>query len=116
MNKLIYCFKDIIKSIFVGIVVSLVLILISALVSTLINGVDIKNILNTVRRTLFIVGALGLILFSGFVLKRNARRPLVYEKQWKEEFKVIKFQNVIMFIAIVILCFGIILDRIIYYL
>lgn len=116
MNKLIYCFRDIIKSILVGIVVSLVLVIISGLGSILINGVDMRSLLNTIKRTLFITGALGLILFSGFVLKRDVRRPLVHEKQWKEKFKVIKFQNVIMFIAIVILCFGIVLDRIIYYL
>lgn len=116
MSKLIYCFKDIIKSILAGMIVSLVLIIISGLGSILINGMDMKILLNTIKRILFIAGALGLILFSGFVLKRDARRPLVYEKQWKEEFKVIKFQNVIMFISIVILCFGIVLDRIIYYL
>lgn len=108
-------FKDIIKSILVGMIVSLVLIIISGLGSILVNGIDIKGTLDIMKSTLFIIGAFGLLIFSGFILKRDSRRPLIYEKQWKEKFKVIKFQNVLMFIAIMILCFGIILDRISYY-
>jgi len=115
MSKIMSYFKDIIKSLMVGIIVSLVLIIISGLCSILVNGNNIKNTLDIMKNTLFIIGAFGLLLFSGFILKRDSRRPLIYEKQWKEKFKIIQFQNVLMFIAIMILCFGIILDRIIYY-
>lgn len=115
MNKTIDYFKDIIKSLMIGIMVAFIIMVLAALISVIEKNNNIKEVLEIVKNTLFIIGAFGLLMCSGFILKREARRPLSYEDQWKEKFRVIKFQNVLMVITITILCFGIGIDRIIYY-
>lgn len=114
-DKIFNIAKDIIKSIIVGLVISLILTVISALVFTLVKHGGTKATLETVRSTLFIVGAFGLILYSGFILKRNARRALRNEWKWKEWFQVMSFVNVLLIVNIVILSLGIVIDNIRYY-
>ncbi len=115
MNKTIDYFKDIIKSLMIGIMVALIIMVLTALITFIVNHNNIKGVLETVKNTLFIIGAFGLLICSGFILKRDSRRPLAYEDQWKEKFRAIKFQNVLMVITVTLLCFGIGIDRIIYY-
>lgn len=116
MNKILIVIKDIIKSIILGLIISLILIVISTLGAILIKNGGVKGTLEVVRSTLFIIGGLGLIVYSGFILKRDARRTLDNDKQWKEKFQVINFVNVLMIVNIMILVSGIVIDNIRYYL
>ncbi|MBZ9607032.1 hypothetical protein G9F73_004190 [Clostridium estertheticum] len=116
MDKILIFIKDIIKSIILGLIISLILILISILGAILVIHGGTKVTLEIVRSTLFIVGGLGLIVYSGFILKRNARRSLRNDKQWKERFQVINFVNVLLIVNIMILISGIVIDDIRYYL
>lgn len=112
MNKVLMFTKDIAKSIALGLIISLALILISALGAILVKHGGVKATLEVVRSTLFIVGGLGLIIYSGFILKRGARRTLENNSQWKERFGVINFVNVLMITNIVIIFSGIAVDYI----
>lgn len=116
MDKILSFIKDVIKSIMLGIIISLVLILISTLGAILVKQGNLKITLEIVRSTLFIVGGLGLIVNSGFILKRDARRPLENNEQWKERFQAITFVNVLLIINSMILISGIVIDNIRYYL
>jgi hypothetical protein len=115
MDKTLILIKDIIKSIILGLIISLILILISALGAILVKHGGTKVTLEVVRSTLFIVGGLGLIVFSGFILKRGARRPLQNAEQWKEKFQIITFVNVLLIVNIAILISGVVIDNIRYY-
>ncbi|GCD12046.1 hypothetical protein [Clostridium tagluense] len=116
MDKVLIFIKDIIKSIILGLIISLILILISTLGAILIKRDGAKVTLEVVRSTLFVVGGLGLIVYSAFILKRDARRSLENEKQWKERFQIINFVNVLLIVNVVILVSGVVIDNIRYYL
>ncbi len=116
MDKILTFIKDLIKSMILGIIISLVLIVISTLGAILVKRGNIKVTLEVVRSTLFIIGGFGLIVYAGFLLKRDARRPLENNEQWKEKFQVITFANVLLIINSLILISGIVIDNIRYYL
>jgi hypothetical protein len=116
MEKILIFIKDVIKSIILGIIISLILILISALGAILVKRGNIKVTLEIVRSTLFIVGSLGLLIYAGFMLKRDARRPLENSQQWKEKFQIITFANVLLIINSLILISGVVIDNVRYYL
>lgn len=116
MDKIIDLMKDIIKSLTVGIIASITLMVISGLFSILLNDRNLTVTLDSIKNTLFIIGGLGLFVWAGFIAKRDARRPLENKKEWKEQFKVIHFINVLGIIDITILFAGIILDKVIFYL
>lgn len=116
MNKSLYIIKDITKSILAGVIISLALIILSGLISMIIKRGDIKSVLQIIKGTLFIIGSLGLIVSSGFILKKESRRPLDNKDSWKEQFKVLSFVKVFLIIGIIILLFGNIIDVIIFYL
>ncbi|MBU3145356.1 hypothetical protein [Clostridium sp. CF012] len=115
MDKFLILIKDIIKSIILGLIISLILILISTLGAILVKPGNIKGTLEVVRSALFIVAGLGLFVYSGFILKKGARRPLENAEQWKEKFQVLTFFNVLLIVNIVILSSGIVIDNIRYY-
>jgi SNF family Na+-dependent transporter len=116
MDKIIDFIKDIIKSLTAGLITTLILIILSGISSFLFNHGDVLITLDVIKNTLFIIGGLGLFIVAGFVVKREARRPLENKSQWREQFKIIHFVNVIGIVDITILCVGILLDRLIFYL
>lgn len=115
MYKILNIIKDIIKAIIVGLVISFILIVVSALGATLIKRGGTKITLEVIRSTLFIIGSLGLILFSGFILKKDARRSLRNNWKWRKQFQVINFIHVLLIIDIMILSSGIVIDNIRFY-
>ncbi len=116
MDKIIGLMKDIIKSLIVGFTVSFVLVILSGIGSFLFSHGNIITILDTIKNTLFFIGAMGLFVCAGFIAKRESRRPLKNKNAWKEQFKVIHFPSVIGIIDITILFAGVLFDRVIFYL
>ncbi|MEG0773962.1 hypothetical protein [Clostridium sp.] len=116
MDKIIDFIKDIMKSLTAGIIITLVLIALSGISGFLFNNGDVLITLDIIKNTLFIIGGLGLLIVAGFIAKREARRPLENKSQWKEQFKIIHFVNVIGIVDLTILCVGILIDSLIFYL
>lgn len=112
MDKVNSFFKDLIKSSILGIIVTLIIVIITALISFIAYGINFINILGCIKGTLLFIGGIGLCLGAGFILKRDARRPLECEKEWKENFKCFNFVTFIFVLNIIILTFGIVLDNI----
>lgn len=116
MVKISILIKDVSKSIVLGLIISFILVVISALGAILAKHGGAKATLEVVRSALLMVGSLGLIVYAGFMLKRDARRPLENQDQWKEWFHTISFVNVFLISNIVVLISGIAVDYIEYYL
>lgn len=113
MDKVNNFFKDLIKSSVLGIIVTLIIGIITALIVLIGDGVNLVNILGNIKAVLLFSGGIGLCLGAGFMLKRDARRPLECEKEWKETFKSFNFITFIFVVNIIILTFGIFLDNVV---
>jgi len=110
MNRLKNIFVDLFKTFRIGSYISIVIIILVSTFSVIANGSDFKKILLYARSALFIIGSLGLLVSSMFILKTSSRRNLKNVDEWKEKFKEFSFVSVILIASIIILIYGILID------
>lgn len=114
MNKLKNIFGDLFKTFRIGSYISLAIIILVSTFSVITNGYDFKKILLYAKSALFIIGSLGLLVSSGFILKTSSRRNLENQHEWKEKFKELSFVSVILIASISILVYGTLVDFILF--
>ncbi|KRQ87125.1 hypothetical protein ABG79_00923 [Caloramator mitchellensis] len=113
MSRFKGLFRDIIISMAIGAGISLVLVSISWVICLFLYRGEINSTLFFIKNALYYVGIFTLFLSAAFFMQRNATRPLEYEDEWKEHFKVLNLGLVILFIAIAITTTGMLLHFII---
>lgn len=114
MNRLKNIFWDLFKTFRIGSYISLAIIILVSTGSVIANGNDFNKILLYARAGLFIIGSLGLLVSSMFILKTNSRRNLKNQDAWKEKFKEFSFVSVILIASMIILVYGIFIDFVLF--
>lgn len=114
MNRLKNIFGDLFKIFRIGSYISLAIIALVSIFSVIANGNDLNKILSYARSALFLIGSLGLLVSSMFILKTNSRRNLKNQDEWKEKFKEFSFVSVILIASIIMLVYGILIDFVLF--
>lgn len=114
MNRVKNIFGDLFKTFRIGSYISIAIIILVSTFSVIANGNDFKKILLYARSALFIIGSLGLLVSSMFILKTNSRRNLKNQDEWKEKFKEFSFVSVIFIASIIILVYGTLIDSVLF--
>lgn len=70
--------------------------------------------LDIVRSVSFLVAAIGLIVTSAYVMKREGSASMEERIEWKDKFKYISFRTFVATFSITILIYGCIIDYIRY--
>lgn len=110
MRKLGYIMADIVKCLLIGIITSLAIAFIVGLFGFIIHKGNSNQIFELIKRFLYYIGMLGLLLSCGFFVQRDATRPLIYNDEWKKYFKQLHLGFVIMFINLSLCLIGMIIQ------
>lgn len=114
MKKIKSILKDIYKVLKIGSIISLVIVILCTIYSISVHGCFLINILTSISKGLFIIGSIFMFISAGFLIKKDSSRELKNKLEWQEKFKVLNFVNVILCLSIVIIFYGIIVDKILH--
>lgn len=101
---------DFLKCIALGIILSAAIGLVSGIIYAIIYKGSTIDILEGVKRMLYYIGGLGLLLSAAFFVQKDGIRPLVYDKEWKHYFSIMNLGFVILFMNLTICIIGMILQ------
>lgn len=104
--------KDFIKSAIIGLIIGIILLIIVSSISIIFTR-DLALALMNGQRTTSIIGSLGLLLFSGFILKRGGIQELENKPSFYKHFKKFNYAIILLVISFFILVISMLIDYII---
>ena len=110
MKKIIALTLDILKCIALGIILSVTVGLIIGIIFAIIHKGNMISIFEGIKKAIYYIGGLGLLLSAAFFVQKDGIRPLVYDKEWKKYFSVLNVGFVIFFMNITICIIGMFLQ------
>lgn len=110
MKKVMKFILDFLKCIALGIIISAAIGLVSGIVYAIIYKGSTIEILDGIKRMLYYIGGLGLLLSAAFFIKKDGIRPLIYDKEWKRYFAIMNLGFVIFFMNLTICIIGMLLQ------
>lgn len=113
MNWIKKAFFDILKCIGIGSIIAIAFGIVTGLIAIIASGGDTTLTLDWIKRVVYIIGGLGLLLSGGAFAQRDGTRPLVYEEQWKTHFKALNIGFVFLIISLSVVVWGMMVHNLI---
>lgn len=106
MKNIVKFIKDFIKCYLVGTCISLALTIVSGIVGLIKYHGEIVQVLEVIKGTLLVVGALGIFIGALMLIKKRTEKPLEYLEEWKAKFGILSYKVVIEIISFTIILYG----------
>ncbi len=105
--------KDFIKTAIIGLIVGSIILIIVSLISLIFTQNLVDSLLNGQRAT-SIIGSIGLLLFSGFMLKKGGIEKLENTPSFEKHFKKFNYAIILLFVSFFILVVSMLIDYVIF--
>ncbi len=100
--------------IFAGIAISVGISLLVAVISGIASGFELYSMLNAVRSSLLIVGALMMFVVAGVILGQKSNQKIRQKEKWKTTFYILGPTFVFLIMSVTILGIASIADYIVW--
>lgn len=105
--------KDFIKSAIVGLIFGSILLIVVSGISIMFTK-DLSQSLINGQRVTSIIGSVGLLIFSGFMLKKGGIQELENKPSFENHFKKFNYAIILLVISFFILVVSMLIDYVIF--
>ena len=105
---------DIAISVFAGLVLAIAIGLVVALIAGITSNFELNTIMNAVRSSLLIVGALLLFIVAGVMIGQKSNVKIRSSEKWKSVFKVLGPSIVLFMFSASVLTIATIVDYVVW--
>ena len=105
---------DIAISVFAGLVLAIAIGLVVALIAGITSNFELNTIMNAVRSSLLIVGALLLFVVAGVMIGQKSNAKIRSSEKWKSVFKVLGPSIVLFMFSASVLTIATIVDYVVW--
>lgn len=105
--------KDFIKSAIIGLIVGSIVLIVVSLISIIFTQ-DLAQALINGQRATSIIGSVGLLLFSGFMLRKGGIQELENKPSFENHFKKFNYAIILLVISFFILVISMLIDYVIF--